>query len=564
MGRRFDPDRAHPYSRTTKQGIHLRYSWKVQIRKSSFIWLLVSLLPFVMTPTLSLDPFSPAKTIFMGGAIALVCYIYRKSVFPISSLLTKFYFLIFVFVILFIFRRQDANFSRFLFGNFGRGFGFISFFLGALIFLLAFLLGKSHFQKTEKLSFFHTLLSINILQLVIFVLQEKFVSLQFWDTAQQPVPVTTLGNPNYVAAIIGITCVSCIHWLFVTKKRPNQVASILIILINIFVLTQVKSLQGFLFCGVLSLFILVQVLHAKMNQNASKRRFNFIIFLVLGLCSVVTIFMLRSEILGSTFSARVNYWRQALQGVINSPFVGNGFGEFGDQQGNLSRHLNIVDSGYSDSPHNLFLEVAFSVGLIPASIMLFVIVQIFKNVRRFWNSIPENEIWLLFVIWIGLILQSWISPVELSMFFTLCGITGVLYSYLSHRDIAMKQTKKMNVLAIIVELLRNYSCKKRIFELLNWTVNLFILGLLTISIYLATLNFMVDSNFRRSIEVGDGMKLFQLSNTFPVDASRYSFTFDVLYQNGEFTLARKLLIQFSEEFPRHPQLRTFWAQIKPK
>lgn len=81
-----------------------------------------------------------------------------------------------------------------------------------------------------------------------------------------------------------------------------------------------------------------------------------------------------------TFSERLYFWELTIQSIINNPF-GNGLGNFKDLIG-------------FDYPHNLFLHLAFSVGVIFSFIFTFII--IFFILLPFFKPKILNSFYLLF------------------------------------------------------------------------------------------------------------------------------------------------------------------------
>ena len=80
------------------------------------------------------------------------------------------------------------------------------------------------------------------------------------------------------------------------------------------------------------------------------------------------------------FSERLYFWQLTIPCIINNPF-GNGLGNFNDLIG-------------FDYPHNLFIHLAFSVGVIFSIIFTFII--IFFILLPFFESKKLNSFYLLF------------------------------------------------------------------------------------------------------------------------------------------------------------------------
>jgi O-antigen ligase len=263
-----------------------------------------------------------------------------------------------------------------------------------------------------------------------------------WVLVYGPI-MGTLGNPDFMSAAIGVSAIATVWMILSTKEMLPRAGTIILLLLELFVLRRSGSLQGLLAFA----FGLVVLVLAKLWQlNA---RYGVIGIVFVGLCAIPTFLgfvnrgPLASYLFRSTLKNRQDYWHAAIGMFKAHPLVGVGLERFGENYGLYAPQIQVVHGQITNNAHNVFLQLAATGGLLVILPYLFLIGVIFlTTIRAIRMTRGQAQIDLIAVttIWIALLLVSLISIDNLgvAVWFWISG--GVLYA-IAHESLKEDEKK---------------------------------------------------------------------------------------------------------------------------
>ena len=256
----------------------------------------------------------------------------------------------------------DAKFTG-LFGAYQRRTGFLAYLGFALLFLSA--------TKFTKLESFRTLQAVIVgtasLMTLYGILQHFHHDFVKWNNPYNPV-LTTLGNPDFSSAVLGIFVVSAFG-LFMNFEvsRINRFASAGLGLLMLLVIKFSAVTQGFLAAAVGCGFIFLVWFYQKSKMWGRVTLGVGIVGTLLLFLGALQIGPLTKLIFKPSVTYRGDYWRAGFKMLKAHPITGVGldrfgayFGQYRDATQVLRRGPNIV----SNAAHNVWIQLAATGGLL--------------------------------------------------------------------------------------------------------------------------------------------------------------------------------------------------------
>jgi len=443
------------------------------------------------------------------------------------------------------------NLDERLFGVYGRNLGFITFFS---MFLL---LWCSLSFLSKWIAAF--LISIALSALVVasyFTLQYFGIDFGVWEETYGKTPSSSLGNPNYVVALIAIGLILSVSLLILQPRKSFLLSTFnsIILISGISIMSSADSFQGYLILGVafalLTIFKLFTKYKDKVKKVSKKTVMLFAILLSLSSISVLLAqgALLRELTSGSAF-ARLDYWRASINMMLKSPLFGFGFDSFGDFYMEYRDDSAVVRSAglFSDSPHNFLFELATFAGLPLAIAYIFIQIQILRSTRAALKNASARESFYLVTLltyWTGFHIQSLINPSSLALLSLQFITSGVLFSY-SHSVTQEKflEERSKNSLK---------SRKKRDVNLSQIPLTLIIGALLIpLSIKFGFAPWEKDRAFKEAATKGDGAALILISKDWPFTYALSELTARTLLDNQYEELGMRVVRDLVETNPRN-------------
>jgi O-antigen ligase/cytochrome c-type biogenesis protein CcmH/NrfG len=331
----------------------------------------------------------------------------------------------------------DVRYTAF-FGTSQRNDGAISYVALAILAIAA----SMSFDIAHLSQFRNGLLVVGALLTFYGVLQTTGNDPFTWVLVYGPI-MGTLGNPDFMSAAIGVSAIATVWMILSTKEMLPRAGTIILLLLELFVLRRSGSLQGLLAFA----FGLVVLVLAKLWQLNT--RYGVIGIVFVGLCAIPTFLgfvnrgPLASYLFRSTLKNRQDYWHAAIGMFKAHPLVGVGLERFGENYGLYAPQIQVVHGQITNNAHNVFLQLAATGGLLVILPYLFLIGVIFlTSIRAIRMTRGQAQIDLIAVtaIWIALLLVSLISIDNLgvAVWFWISG--GVLYA-IAHESLKEDEKK---------------------------------------------------------------------------------------------------------------------------
>jgi hypothetical protein len=232
--------------------------------------------------------------------------------------------------------------------------------------------------------------------------------------------IGTVGNPDFAAAFMGMT--SPIIFKF-SKKSLSLVTAIS--WLGIFVLTLMSgALQGPL-TATLSLLMFLTITETGMRKKKYLYIWSTIgafgIYIVLGISNIVTLGPLKNFLMmNGSISQRLEYWRIGVKIFKLHPIFGVGPDSYPYYAPVFRTTAGIVRDGSVTSisnSHNVLIDMFANGGLIAGlawiSFVVFVNVKLYKVAR----TNRSKELAIVSSVWIGYLIQSFISVDNLVLAF---------------------------------------------------------------------------------------------------------------------------------------------------
>ena len=235
--------------------------------------------------------------------------------------------------------------------------------------------------------------------------------------------VTTLGNPDFSSAYMGMAGIVYLHLAVSTErtlwKRVFWFAISLLCLI-LTLTTNAKQGTALMIFGILIYFYFSEALGNKKVAVLSA-----IAILGGGLMVVLGMFRLgplESIVYKDSISFRGDYWRAGLKMFINNPIFGVGFSRYGDFFREYRDITQVTKRGAaftSDQSHSVYIDFFATGGILVGTLFLIFIALVtffgLKNILGATNKQTRRISAAIFAIWISYLAQAFISIDQITL-----------------------------------------------------------------------------------------------------------------------------------------------------
>ena len=250
-------------------------------------------------------------------------------------------------------------------------------------------------------------------------------------------PLGTFGNPNFISAFLGIFVSWVLGHLFSLETQLKYKVLVAVeIILAIFLIVESNSRQGLL---IVAASILIQ-LFFYVKTHSKLKRFTFqvgAIAAALGIIGALGVFNfgpLANLIYKASVGLRMEYWRAAINMLIDNPLNGVGLNSYGDWYREFRAPSALILPGVdtvTNSAHSIPLDFG-AVGGIPLFvaylfIQALVIHSIFQMLRA--PGFNNRESVTLISAWLAFTLQSLISIDQIGVSIWGWVIFGLIISY---------------------------------------------------------------------------------------------------------------------------------------
>ena len=386
-----------------------------------------------ITPKTTADPINVVKMAVIAvlgfstaGLLALNFQkLYRKGnklVFNISGLFILFLLLGII--------TSGRNFNQEFFGTYGRNSGFVTYISLLILMLCASVVSSENFVR----KFIFTFIAVGILSSVYGYLQHVGIEPAGWVSPYNPI-IGFMGNPDFMGAFLGLTIIAALGPILspgVDAKYRGLCIGYVLAALYLIRLTGVKQGLMVVIIGI-SVVVVVRVFFSKLRVLS---------YLALGVSFFVggLVFLalfnvgpLAGLLYKVSLTARGYYWQAAIRMIQENPILGVGLDSYGDwyRRTRSLEAYNWLPTQYSDSAHNVYLDIAAGGGipllLVYFSLMVLVVVIAIKELKTLQTF--DSFFAALLAIWVGFSAQLLISINQIGIAVWGWIATGLLIGY---------------------------------------------------------------------------------------------------------------------------------------
>ena len=350
------------------------------------------------------DPINLPKMFILALSAAIVLGLSLPALLSAKTIPSRIQKLGLIFVSLFLIGllistiATDVKYTA-IFGEFHRNNGFISYF--AMIIMLVASALVFNFESAGRYFIFFALAGI-ILTLYGF-LQGAGLDPVSWVIEYNPY-ITTLGNPNFTSALVGLAGIAILYLVLEAKDRKYQVLYAMSLFADLYILLKSGSIQGVLgFAIGASVLILTKVwiFNRKLGQIG---------LILAGLAAtpialaLVNIGPLASKFYQGTLRNRLDYWNAALGMFKDHPIFGVGIDRFGEYYRQYAVQNQVIQGQVTDNAHSIYMQLLATGGLVlflPYALLVFFITAVgFRSLLHSENA-QKLKVAGVFGIWLG-------------------------------------------------------------------------------------------------------------------------------------------------------------------
>ena len=258
--------------------------------------------------------------------------------------------------------------------------------------------------------------------------------------------VTTLGNPNFTSAFLGLSGISILFSILHTKNKNLKAALLLGLLLDIYVLIKAGSIQG-----IFGLFIGATVILLTKIWITNKRYGQIGTIAVLIASSPVVLALinvgpLASKIYQGTIKNRFDYWSAAFAMFKDHPIFGVGTDRFGEYYREYAVQNQVVQGQITDNAHSIYMQLIATGGLVTFLPYLLLVIYVTVIGMKALISV-EGDRKLL----ISAVLGIWLATISINLvtvdnlgvgvWFWITG--GVLIAVVSDSNMGAAELKKI-------------------------------------------------------------------------------------------------------------------------
>jgi O-antigen ligase len=176
--------------------------------------------------------------------------------------------------------------------------------------------------------------------------------------------VTTLGNPNFTSAFLGLSGIAILFSALNSKNKNFQAICIVGLLLNIFVLYKTGSIQGVFGLLIGSALIVITKIWITNKRLGQAGMVTLGLISIPVLLALVNVGPLASKIYQGTLKNRIDYWNAALAMFKDHPVLGVGTDRFGEFYREYAVQNQAVQGQVTDNAHSVYLQLLATGGLV--------------------------------------------------------------------------------------------------------------------------------------------------------------------------------------------------------
>jgi O-antigen ligase len=218
--------------------------------------------------------------------------------------------------------------------------------------------------------------------------------------------VSTLGNPNFTSAFLGLSGVATLLVIFTSKNKNLKAVFLAGLLVNIFILFKTGSIQGVFGFAIGATVIILTKLWIT-NKRYGQIGILTAIFVSLPVVlALINLGPLASRVYQGTLKNRFDYWNAALAMFKDHPLFGVGTDRFGEYYREYAVQNQVVQGQITDNAHSIYMQLLATGGLftfIPYALLVIFITYIGMSALVKASSSEKLLISGVLAIWLATI-----------------------------------------------------------------------------------------------------------------------------------------------------------------
>jgi O-antigen ligase len=384
----------------------------MQIKQLNWVAVAGPVVTIAFSPTLTYEPFDNIKLLLLGvfAGIGLSGFITQfkanksKPLRVVAASMVAFYLALLIPMLF-----SQAPLSQQIFGVAGRSLGFLHYLFLGLILLGA----LTETRESAVTNFLKGLTLTGLFEAFYGILQYLKLDPINWENENNWV-FGTFGNPNFLSAFVGISVSASLFMYFQNQSSGWKLLNVSNVVLGTTMAALSDSIQGLVLIAVsLAILIIVSTfLKSKLLGIAVSVACS--LSFVVAILGIFQIGPLTRFLYQDSTSYRGDYWRAGIAMIKENLFTGVGLDSYGDNY----RQFRDVTAGqrrgldvYSDSAHNLLIDLAATGGLLLLISYLFINVLVVISISRTMKASGQLKVEYLAlpIIWLTFQIQTLIS-----------------------------------------------------------------------------------------------------------------------------------------------------------
>lgn len=281
-----------------------------------------------------------------------------KSLVPATTRIALSLIGLFAFGLLISSLKTDVKYTA-MFGEYHRNNGALSY-LAMTVLMLGSILA---FNLKSSSRYFHVFSITGIVLAAYGILQSVGKDPVNWVIQYNPL-VTTLGNPNFSSALLGLSGVSILFSILNAKSKNLMAAYLIGLVLNIFVLIKTGSIQGIFGLAIGATTLILTKIWI------IKRKYGQIGMAVVGVVSVPVLLgmmnmgPLAAKVYQGTLKNRFDYWSASFAMFKDHQIFGVGIDRFGEFYREYAPQNQVAQGQITDNAHSIYMQLLATGGLL--------------------------------------------------------------------------------------------------------------------------------------------------------------------------------------------------------
>lgn len=400
------------------------------------IGYLVALVGFVITllvtPYSVSDPMNLPKMaglVLLTGAISTLLLPQKEFYRTLKTEPIFILTLVFFLVLMNTLGRAGIRLSENFYGTAGRNTGVLTYVAFLILMLGCVYVAQEEFMKRMTVTFIVTGLILLVYGNFQYFGLEPFPYISAYESEV----IGTFGNPNFQSAFLGMLGVICTTLVFdKTLNKFFRISLLFTTLFSIIGIYQTNSIQGFLNLVIgLSFVAFIFFLAKNWKKLAYFTGFSIFTGFLLIVFSFFNVGPLAEILFKSSVSARVYYWKVAIEITKDYPLFGVGMDQYVDWLRRYRTAADVVIDVTSDSAHNIYLDLAASGGIPLLLTYSSITILTLRSIIRVLRRNPASDFYYFAIVggWVAYQAQSVVSISQIGVAVWGWIFSGLLIGY---------------------------------------------------------------------------------------------------------------------------------------